>query len=120
MPSDAAEATARTDFVLPLRDPDLPFAFADYVAIASTVRHHGTCTVWPSTLPCGLPYGMWWQELRPQIELGEGEPPLTGAPLDGVWESTRRWIGREHDDYAAVVEAYRVAAWLDHVDRATS
>lgn len=116
MATNPAGPTACTDFVLPWRDPDRPFAFEDYVAIASTARQSGRCTVWTSTLP----YGMWWQELRPLIDLGHGDPPDRSAPLDGVWKDRKRWIARDDRDYCDAVEVYRAVAWLDDASESVS
>jgi hypothetical protein len=105
-------SVARHGFALVSEDPDRPFAFEEFVAIASAVRHSGRCEVWTEHLP----YGMWWQELRPSIELRIGRAPGSAVSPAGVWADADRWIDADDDDYAAVVAPYRSVPWLD-VDR---
>jgi len=100
----------RIDYVLPAGDPDRPFPFDQYLAIASAVRHHAGCTVWVSSLP----YGMWWQQLRPHIQLRRDEAPDRAiAPPAGAWVSAHAWLPPDHPGYAAVASAYSRVAWLD-------
>jgi hypothetical protein len=95
---------------LRIQDSDRPFPFEAYVAIASYVRHHGQCQVQVDALP----YGMWWQELRPDIDLVVG--PINGPTddLTGVWMADGEWIEADHEGYATAAAPYREAVtWLD-------
>lgn len=109
MLSGQIASVARHGFAIVCEDPDRPFTFEEFVAIASAVRHHGRCEVWTDQLP----YGMWWSELRPSIDLRIGRAPDAAVPAVGVWAAADRWIGADDDDYLEFVAPYRSMAWLD-------
>ncbi len=93
-------------------DPDRPFGIDDYITIASDIVHHGRCDVWAASLP----YGMWWQELRPQVELHRDvtrTPDSEPAELQGVWIAAEEFIGQSHPDYQRHARRYVQAPWLD-------
>jgi len=98
---------------IPIDDPDRPFPFSVFVAIASYCRHHGPCTVRVASLP----YGMWWQQLRPNINLvvGSFDSPVDDLTelLNGVWKAPGEWVPPEDSGYETAVAPYRVASWLD-------
>jgi len=91
-------------------DPDRPLPYETYAAIASYVRHHGRCQVHATSLP----YGMWWSELRPSIDLVLA--PVDG-PIDdptGVWAGPNEWISADHEGYAESADHYWESVdWLD-------
>ena len=90
-------------------DPDRPFRFSAYVAIASYIRHHERCSVRATVLP----YGMWWQQLRPDIDLTIGPIDGPADEPDGVWIAPGKWISADHHDYLGQAADYHRAAWLD-------
>lgn len=99
-------------------DPDRPFPYETYVAIASYVRHHGRCQVHVTALP----YGMWWRELRADVDLivAPLEDPARARAQDpaGIWEGPNEWIAVDDDRYATAAAPYRAAVtWLDDQDQ---
>ena len=88
---------------------DEPFPFASYVAIASARDHLGPVVV----LALHLPYGVWWDRLRPTVELvRHGDAPADSLPLEGVWCDGGRFIPDGSEDYARAAASYRVGRGL--------
>jgi hypothetical protein len=90
---------------------DEPFPFASFAALASACRHRGDVAV----LAAHLPYGVWWDLLRPTVELRrDGDPPDDPLPLDGVWEGPDRFVSLHDGGYDEVVAPYRCGLdrWL--------
>jgi hypothetical protein len=101
--------TARVVAVVGTEPSDVPFPFTYYAAIASARDHLGPIVVQAEHLP----YGVWWDRLRPTIELTrDGE--LTGSPLplDGVWCRDGRFISSDDAAYAESVSCYRTGDGL--------
>jgi len=93
---------------------DEPFPFASYVAIASARDHVGPVTV----VARHLPYGVWWDRLRPTVALvrpgsgPEGGDPHPNLPLDVVWRADGACIAAGHPDYPTEAGAYRTGDGL--------
>lgn len=88
---------------------DEPFPFASYVAIASARDHLGPVQVHARYLP----YGVWWDRLRPTVALvRDGEPPDERLPIEGVWVGPGRFVTRKDPCYAEVAAAYFVGDGL--------
>ena len=95
---------------------DEPFAFATYVALASARDHLGPVTVHARHLP----YGVWWDRLRPTIELvrpgADGDP--AGAvdpdplPLQGLWDDQGGFVAVDDERYGSAAAAYRTGNGL--------
>ena len=101
--------TARVIAVLGTEPSDAPFPFTSYAAIASARDHLGPIVVQAQHLP----YGVWWDRLRPTIELTrDGE--ITGSPLslNGVWCRDGRFIPSDDPAYAEGVSCYRIGDGL--------
>ena len=83
---------------------DEPFSFGEYAAIESARRMLGPVQVHATHLP----YGFWWDTLRPTIELvRDGEPSGDPLPLDGAWVSADEFIPREDPRYDNAVAPLR-------------
>jgi hypothetical protein len=88
---------------------DEPFPFTSYVAIASARDHLGPVVVHADHLP----YGVWWDRLRPTIELArDGDPPGETLPLNGLWTSEGQLISTDDEAYPLAVAAYRTGDGL--------
>ncbi len=96
---------------------DEPFPFTTYVALASARDHLGPVAVRARHLP----YGVWWDRLRPTIELDQstGDPgaddDLAGGhllPLDGLWDEDGRFVTCDDAAYAPAAAAYRTGNGL--------
>lgn len=86
-----------------------PFPFTSYAAIASARDHLGPVVV----LAPHLPYGVWWDRLRPTIDLiRRGEASRNQLPLDGIWCEDGRFIPAAEDGYAGAAAAYRASGDL--------
>jgi hypothetical protein len=93
---------------------DEPFPFASYVALASARDHLGPVTV----VARHLPYGVWWDRLRPTIELvrpasdADGRDPAPNLPLDVVWRADGVCVTHDDPDYPTDAGAYRTGDGL--------
>ena len=75
---------------------DEPFSFGDYAAIETAQRLLGPVQVHAAHLP----YGFWWDTLRPSIDLArDGDPPHDRLPLDGAWISAAVFVSRDDPRY---------------------
>ncbi len=66
------------------RPSDEPFSFEAYASIRSAQEHLGVYRVYVAELP----YGYWWDLLRPTIEIASGSEPGTGdrrLDLGTIW-----------------------------------
>ncbi len=121
---------ARRQAVVGTRRTDEPFPFATYVALASARDHLGPVQVHARHLP----YGVWWDRLRPTIELvrpddagapdeTESAAPHDGSgggvpggpdrlPVDGVWTAEGRFVAVDDDAYAPAAAGYRTGDGL--------
>jgi hypothetical protein len=112
MIGDMAHDATRTA-VLGTERTDEPFPFATYVALASARDHMGPVAVQARHLP----YGVWWDRLRPTIELirpsGDDQPVATDLlPLDGLWDDHGRFLGPDDDGYDSAAATYRTGNGL--------
>jgi hypothetical protein len=90
---------------------DEPFPFTVYAALASARDCCGPVVVHARHLP----YGVWWDRLRPTVELvrGPGGPPPDGQlPLDGVWAGPNRFVTLDDPNYDDLVAPYRAGRGL--------
>ena len=101
--------TARVVAVVGTEPSDAPFPFTSYAAIASARDHLGPIVVQAQHLP----YGVWWDRLRPTIELTRsGEIIGSPLPLNGGWSSDGRFIPSDDAAYADGVTCYRTGDGL--------
>ncbi len=116
MGQDARRAEMAGVAVVGTERTDEPFPFTTYVALASARDHLGAVTVRARHLP----YGVWWDRLRPTIELtrpsddpgahGDDFDHQTGAPLlplDGMWDDEGQFVASDDARYASAAAAYR-------------
>jgi hypothetical protein len=83
---------------------DEPFPFASYAALASARDHRGGVVVYARYLP----YGVWWDRLRPTVRLVRDDaPPGELVPLAGVWAGPDRFVSPSDPSYDDVVSRYR-------------
>ena len=102
--------------VLGTKRTDEPFPFTTYVALASARDHLGPVVVRARHLP----YGVWWDRLRPTIELtrpadghADDDPAATPLlPLDGLWDDQGHFVAADDDAYASAAAAYRTGNGL--------
>jgi hypothetical protein len=88
---------------------DVPFPFAVYVALASARDHLGPVTIHARHLP----YGVWWDRLRPTIELvRDGDVSGDVLPLNGLWNRGGCFIPGDAEPYASAASAYRSGGGL--------
>jgi hypothetical protein len=90
---------------------DEPFPFLAYVAIASARAYLGPVVVHANHLP----YGVWWDRLRPTIELvRQGEVPADTLPLNGIWVDGGHFLpaDTEAEAYASAAATYRTGQGL--------
>jgi hypothetical protein len=100
---------ARVVAVVGTEPTDEPFPFSSYAAIASARDHLGPVVV----VARHLPYGVWWDRLRPTVELvRQGDGPADSLPLNGVWCDGGRFIPSDADGYATVTTSYRTGEGL--------
>src|ERR1700722_5505626 len=87
------------------REPtDEPFPFPTYVAIASARECLGPVAVYAEYLP----YGVWWDRLRPTTELvRQGDVPTDPLPLNGIWVEGGHFVPADSDAYAPAAATYR-------------
>jgi hypothetical protein len=115
MIGDMASPGTRTA-VVGVEPTDEPFPFATYVAIASARDHLGPVRV----LARHLPYGVWWDRLRPSIELvrpPDGTDPASVAvgdelPVAGVWLAAGEHVEPDQAHYADAAATYRTGDGL--------
>jgi hypothetical protein len=119
MIGDMASTGTRTA-VVGVERTDEPFPFATYVAIASAREQLGPVQVQARHLP----YGVWWDRLRPTVELvrppAGTDPDATDSdatedgtlPLTGVWQADGRRLGPDDAAYPAAAAAYRTGNGL--------
>jgi hypothetical protein len=90
--------------IVGVQTTDEPFSFDEYAAIESALRVFGRVYVHAAHLP----YGFWWDTLRPSIELvRDGERPRESLPLEGAWISARAFVPRDDPRYHRAVEPLR-------------
>ena len=83
---------------------DEPFSFGEYAAIETAQRVLGPVQVHAPHLP----YGFWWDTLRPGVDLvRDGDPPRDPLPLDGAWLSGTVFVSRDDPRYHDAVEPLR-------------
>jgi len=94
---------------------DEPFAFTTYVALASARDHLGPVTVQARHLP----YGLWWDRLRPTVELvrpsdaGSDDPDGPGLlPLHGLWDDQGEFVDCDDERYGPAAAVYRTGDGL--------
>jgi hypothetical protein len=88
---------------------DEPFPFPTYVAIASAREYLGPVAVHAEYLP----YGVWWDRLRPTIELvRQGDVPADTLPLNGIWVDGGHFVPADSDAYAPAAATYRTGQGL--------
>jgi hypothetical protein len=103
---------------------DEPFPFTTYVALASARDHLGAVTVRARHLP----YGVWWDRLRPTVELTRptadpvhddevdgddgGLAQAQLLPLDGLWDDDGRFVAPDDAGYTSAAAAYRTGNGL--------
>ena len=104
--------------VLTVDDPDRPFSFETYAAVVSMLRYQPPVDSAATLRVNRLPYGMWWQQLRSEVELDVVAATRDDGRLDGttntagVWVSQHTWLATGDFEYEAAVEPYRVAPWM--------
>jgi hypothetical protein len=83
---------------------DEPFSFGTYVAIESARAVFGAVRVHA----VHLPYGFWWDTLRPSVELVRtGEAGVDPLPLGGVWTTTEDFVVETDPCFDGAAAAYR-------------
>jgi hypothetical protein len=84
-----------------------PFPFEWYAAIASARDKLGPLHVY-----CGeLHYGLWWDLLRPSVELARtGTPPcgVERLPLDAIWLESGTLVRSGEAGWGEALECYRL------------
>ena len=104
--------------VLTIDDADRPFSFETYAAVASMLRYHPPVDSATTLRVNRLPYGMWWQQLRSEVQLEVAGATREDGRLDdttntaGVWVSQHTWLAAGDHEYEKTIEEYRVAPWL--------
>lgn len=86
------------------REPsDAPFPFGEYVAICSARDNLGPVVLHARHLP----YGVWWDRLRPTVELvREGSVSEEVLPLDGAWNAEGWFVPSDDPAYTAIAASY--------------
>lgn len=91
---------------------DEPFGFTAYAAIASARDRLGPVVVQAHHLP----YGVWWDRLRPTVALRRQPVEPDGAgqllPLDGLWDAGGAFVSTDDDRYPELAAAYRTGDGL--------
>ena len=55
-----------------------------------------------------LPYGVWWDRLRPSVQLvRDGEPSVEPLPLNGVWVDPTTFVPLDDPRYEDSAAPYR-------------
>lgn len=97
---------------IPLDDPDEPITFAVFACVASAARHRPV-EIWVAEEDDRVPYGMWWDELRPLVTVHRGTHVDAGHPDGCIWLGPDESVPADDPRAAAVLATLGDVAWLE-------